>query len=312
MALNASLKDVVITDVGLETFMSGFAPIAAFARNFSPDAGFEGEVVKVPLYQAAGAAEDFDAAEGYGGSGYSTTNSLNATTISVTMSKHLTSQVTITDKQLATHKLDPEAIGRQLGYQLAKGAFQYVVSVVTDANFDGAGNEAVSGVSAANFGTDDLLTMSNALFANGVPAEDRVFILQDEYMTNLSADTKLSDASAFGSDEAIRNASVGHAMGFDFFQTSFITGSTPGSTQGLRGFAGSRDAIAVASKTIPVSEQGEMQGVVSFPMTHPETGLSFTYRVSYDSKLAQTTWAFDWLGGVSVGIPNGLDRVTAS
>lgn len=304
MAINAALKDVEFAQAALEAFVEGFAPVSRFTLDASPNPGFEGEVIKVEHYLAAGAAEDFDAAEGYGGTGYSTTGTPNTTAVSVTMTKHITSQFTLTDKDLITYHQDPMKIATQMGFQLAKSAFQYVLSGVTAANY---GTEALAST-AANFDRGDLATISIALNANEVPKRGRFLLIDEDYVDELATDNNVTDGSAFGTYEAIQNGRVPRIHGFDVMGSFFI----PGNSENLVGIAGNSDGIICASRTIPISEQARQQGVTQFVQTHPESGLSFTFRRHYDANLAKTTWALDWLGGVAVGNAAAIERIISS
>jgi hypothetical protein len=304
MAINAALKDVDFAQAALESFVDGFAPVSRFTLDASPDAGFEGEVIKVEHYLAAGAAEDFSATEGYGGTGYSTTGTPNTTAVSVTMTKHLTSQFSLTDKDLITYHQDPLKIATQMGHQLAKSAFQYVLSVVTNANYGAAALTST----AANFDRADLSTVSIALNANEVPKAGRFLLIDEDYVDELATDSNVTDGSAFGNYEAIQNGRVPRIHGFDVMGSFFI----PANAENLVGVAGNADGIVCASRTIPISDQGRQQGVTQFVQTHPESGLSFTFRRSYDAQLAKTTWALDWLGGVAVGNSSAIERIVSA
>ena len=305
MAINAALKDVEFAEAALESFVEGLAPVTRFTMDASPSPSFEGEVIKVEHYLAAGAAEDYDAAEGYGGTGYSTTGTANTTAVSVTMNKHLTSQFSLTDKELITYHQDPEKIARQMGFQLAKSAFEYILEGCVAASYSSLGLTST----AANFARDDLATLSQALNANSVPKRGRFLLIDEDYIDELATDTSVSDGSAFGTYEAIQEGRVPRIHGFDVMGSFFIPNAN---SENLVGIAGRSEAIVCASRTIPISEQARQQGVTQFVQTHPESGLSFTYRRHYDANLAKTTWALDWLGGRAVGIASALTRIRSA
>lgn len=302
MAISANLKDTEIAQGALEAFVDGFAPVTRFSTNFSSEfSSLKGDTVQVPLYSATGAAEDYDATKGFNPDAYST-QSADATTVSVTINKRVTAQLELTVEQLNEHDLDIGLMMKQKAHQLAKSCFQYVLGVVTNADYGAAALTST----AANFDAADLTTISTALNANEVPKMGRFVLMDCDYMDELTDDTRISDGSAFGSYEAIRDGRVPRVKGFDLMESFFI----PSNSENLVGLAGRAEGIAVAQRVLDRSGM-DINGV-SFVQSHPESGLAFTYRRFFDDTLDKLIIALEWYGGRSVGIATAMERIVSA
>lgn len=297
-----TLTHTILAQKALEAFVAAFAPMRAFAQNYSAEAAQKGDKVKVLWVGAQSAAQSF--------AGTYTMQDSTAEGKDITIDKHEFVSWGLTDKELSTQpQLSLERFARQKGFQLAKKVFQDHLSLVTAANF---GSDAISGAggdvltsSAANFDGDDVIDISTACDLDDWPEMDRSLILSPSYHAGIRKDLKSADG--FGSDVVMRQGKV---PSLDTFQQVFKTSLIPGNGENLVGFAAHPDAILSAIRYLRPQEDHNYQ--VAEPVTDADTGITLGFRAWYDPDTGTSKRVLECNYGYALGNSIAIKRIVSS
>lgn len=286
MATYTNLDDEIFTDAALEGFVSELVPFNAFSRNFSAETiGREGDTVLVPLIGSL-TATTFSAYNICGGT---------QTVITVSINKH--KHVPIGQNDLtaaASSKASLEAFGFQAGAALGLLVFQDVMSLITTGNFSLA-----TAVSVVDFGLAQIRAARLQLANSKVPRIGRHAVLDVNPFDNLLGISNFLQVNLSGSQETLRDARVGRALGLDFYETNGMPG-----TNSVMGFFGHPSAIAIAARYL--KPQRPEAYIEARPVTDEATGLTLGFRRHYDPNTGTEYVNLECNYGYSKGITAGL------
>lgn len=283
MATYTNFDDEIFAQAALEGLVSTLAPLAAFSINYAPTPLPRGQTVLVPLIGGL-TATTF--------STYETTNgSLSAVT--VTINKHKIIGVGQTDIEAANSSMAMlEKFAFQQGAALATLVFQDVCSLWTTANFGLA-----TAVSVVDFGVAQIRAGRLLLRQAKVEARNNNMILDVEPFDNLLGISNFIQVNLSGSQETLRDARIGRALGLDIFESNGLPG-----TASVMGFMGHSSAIAIAMRYLQPQEGHKYD--IARAVADPGTGATFGIRSHYSEARGERYVNLECNYGYSVGISN--------
>lgn len=263
----SDLKRVVILQAVLRDFKRRIVPLGAFSTTFSnvPLQGTDEVVVPYfPLYTSA--SKDFVQNDGYVFDKNTTTSSKK-----VTVNKRKYQPFNFNSAELRRQPyFDVQRLAMLMAEQLGIDVFNDVLSVVTAANF----GAAVKAEPASAFDSDDIADIATVADKSDWPEVGRSLILDSAYKGNLLKDPDLKNVDRSGSDQTLRNGSIGRVSGFDIIPCSRI----PANGENLKGMAVFQSAILVATSPIQPAP-GVRSQLVSYDLVvDPDSGIAFEYR----------------------------------
>jgi len=289
-----NLKHTILVDAALEAFTAAFAPIRAFAHNFSAEAAQKGDKVRVPFVSAQDAAINF--------TGTYTIQDADMEGLDITIDKHKFVSFGLTDTEISTMpQLNLERFGRQKGFQLAKAVYQDILSVVTLANYGAAGHTGT----AANFDGDDVIDLSTTCDAADWPELERSLILSPAYHAAVRKDLKLADG--FGSDVIMRQ---GQVPSLDTFGSVYKTSLIPANAENLVGFAAHPDAILAAIRYLQPQEGHKYSTAI--PVVDSDSGITLGFREWYNEDTGQARRVMECNYGYLKGNATAIKRIVSA
>jgi len=292
-----NLKHTILVDAALEAFTAAFAPIRAFAHNFSAEAAQKGDKVRVPFVSAQDAAIDF--------AGTYTIQDADMEGLDITIDKHKFVSFGLTDIEISTMpQLNLERFGRQKGFQLAKAVYQDILSVVTENNYGNTSDDKITS-SAANFDADDVVDLSTLCDNDDWPDLERSLILTPAYHAAIRKDLK--DASEFGSDTVIRRGLV---PSLDTFGSVYKTSLVPTNSQSLVGFAAHPDAILTAMRYLQPQEGHKYS--TATPVVDADSGITLGFREWYNEDTGTAKRVLEANYGFLKGNGKAIKRITSA
>jgi hypothetical protein len=285
MATYTNFDDEIFAQGVLEGYTATLVPLAAFSTNWEPSPVPKGNTVLVPLIGSLTATT-------FGGS-YATTNgSLSA--ITVTINRHKVIGVGQSDLDAAGSSLAQlERFSFQQGQALAIAVLQDIASLWTTANFGLA-----TAVSVVDFGIAQIRAGRLLLQTAKAPANSRNMILDIAPFDNLLGISNFLQVNLSGSQETLRDARVGRAMGFDIYESNGLP-----NTASVMGFIGHASAIAIAMRYL--QPQSGHKYDLARPVSDPVTGAVLGLRAHYDENTGNRFINLEANYGYSVGISNG-------
>jgi len=295
--IDSGLNGVVVSQRILDAFVGMFAPMKAFSTDFSPAPAERYDYVNVPVFSASTAATTKAIGSAY------TIQDQTLTKVQVQLATHAYVSWYVDDVERAkSSALAMSNFYTQKAYALAKYVFQAIAAEITLANFGAA---SFSGA-AANFTSDDVLTIKDACDSANMPGAQRSLVLDSTYFNGLMRDNSIKDASAFGGSEAIRQGRIPSLFGFDVYSSTLI----PSNSENLKGFAAYPSALAIAMRYLEPDDQGSVL-IEKGPITHAETGITLGYKEWYDAAYAQRRAVLECLYGFETCETNALKRITS-
>lgn len=295
--IDSGLNGVIVSQRILDTFMAYFAPMRAFSTDFSPNPASQYDYVNVPVFSASTAATTKAIASAY------TIQDQTLTKVQVQLATHAYVSWYVDDVERAkSSALALQNFYNQKAYALAKYIFQAILAEVTLANFGAA---AYSGP-GATFTADDVITIKDACDTASLPMAQRSLVLDSTFYNGLMRDNSIKAAYAYGGTEAIRSGVIPSLFGFTCYESTLI----PANAEGLKGFACTPDAIAIAMRYLVPDDSGSVF-IAKAPITHAETGLTLGYKEWYDPNYAQRRAVLECLYGFETCQATALKRITS-
>ncbi len=196
---------------------------------------------------------------------------------------------------------NPEKHGELMGQKLAYDVIRDIFSVVTANNFSGS---TISASTAANFDVSDVKDLAQKCMEAEWPEIGRSLILNPAFHYNLVNQSQVIDASAAGSDQALREAMVRRIMGFDEWGTNGIPTNNGDDITGTA-TASSDVVTAGAAHGLAVGDQ------VAFTVLSLGGGLSLDTRYFVKTVPSSTTLTLSATnGGSTVNISSDYSAVT--
>lgn len=280
-----------LTQGAIEGFAEFAAPLRAFSYVVKNGNAAIADVVRVPYTTNTSASYDFAYATGYATDGNLIVGK------SITMDQLKYQKITLTDSDLA--QLNPEAlirIGRAAGQRLAADVVSHsIASVVTQANFGNSGSYGGASLSASA----GLASVDQAANTYKWPDGERFLICGTTAWNALMLNTVVTNASSFGSPEAIQAGKLTSVLGFAPYKVSF---TLPNSDTA---FACNPNGILFAQGYHAPQDSGQAYTAVD-QVIDPATNLTIGFRQYYDPAKASNVRVFDCLFGAAKGADNAV------
>lgn len=292
---NTNLNHTILASGIFEAFIAGILPMTRFSNNFSEAETQRGNKVKVPFVSSADAAGDF--------AGTYTMQDTDSVGKDITIDKRKFVSWALTSQEIADNpQLNLDMFMKQKGFQLAKAFQQDVWSLVTNTNYGAA---AFTGA-ASTFDSDDVVDIATVCDTADWPEFMRSLILKETYYGSLLKDAGISDASAYNSDSAVRDAMIPRLSGFDVYKSTLI----PANGENLVGFAANPDAILLASRVI---RPDDVSGTINFEtFTDEATGITASYREWFDADTDTTKRVLEFNYGYLLGNGAAIKRLVSA
>jgi N4-gp56 family major capsid protein len=146
----------------------------------------------------------------------------NQAILQITQSKFFNFQVDDIDQAQQNPKIMDAAMS-EAAYGLANVADQYVAGFYTDVAADNViGNDTTPVVPTKNDAYEYLVDLSVKLDENNIPAQGRWVIVPPWYHGLMLKDDRFTDASRYGSTQALLNGEVGQAAGFRILKSNNV------------------------------------------------------------------------------------------
>lgn len=231
-----------------------------------------------------------------------TVENLNAREITVVLDKHKYTAFIVEDRDEATSIKD-------LREEFIIPAIDPISQQVDDdimteyqSGTDVAGNP-VSTVASATVGAgatldeNDIISARTQLNANQCPLNPRSLVLGTQHEGDLIGRPLFHQANTAGSTEALRNANLGRAFGFDTFMSQNVpTGNTTDTSGDNQSFAFHRNVEALVTRPLPQIPAG--MGAMSSTQTIDNIGVRVTS--SYEHQAKGVVISFDILYGLQL------------
>lgn len=290
------VNDDIISQMILETFVAETTPLRAFSTNFSPDAAKPGDKISILRTIAADAALDKTTHAAY------TVQDVDSDAVEISLGQPKYVSWGLDDTEVANSSVvNMEVYAQQKGIKLATAVLADIWSIVLAATYTGR----IIGAPAA-FDTDDVADIYTDCDTALMPTGMRSLILKETYIGALKKDTHLSDASALGSTEVIREGSIGRLGGFDLYKSTLI----PLNGENLVGMAAHPSGMAVAMRYLQPQVGNTYSRAES--LSDPGSGITLGLRDMYDNITGRRIIVIECIFGKIAGIAAGIQRLTSA
>jgi len=295
---NSVFTNGTIAEIGqevVEALSPTIAAFNAFAVGVDASRNLQGDVVKVPVYQAA-TAVDFNAST----ANYSIEDDGGVVYVDVTLNQRKKSTQGIPERNMS--RVNAQSIIKASMSAVIESTFQAVCSSITLANFGAA---SFTGA-ASTFDLADVADLwavaSNAKWNMG----DDVLVLSPSYYSALLKDAGVISVDRSGSTAALRQGVIENLNGFTVYPTNIL----PGNGQNLVGFMTDKSAIAVAFG----ADDAEVGGsILSYDVVaDPQTGMQFAIYEFIDPNTRTRKMSVEALFGFSVVRAGSLRRLVSA
>lgn len=297
---NTFITPELIASRALATLYNDTVVAALVNRDYDPDfTGKQGDTVtvRVPLVFSS---KRFDRSKGI--------EVQNGTedSFAVTLDEIADVSFEVTAEELlleiddfAEQLIDPamEAINQQVDGDLAE-------ALVDAANQVGESGDYVEEQNGAGVVSDTdidvLIDARTKLGRNKIPTMNRRALFSPEGAGVVLKDERVSTANKSGDTDGLREASIGRLFGFDTYESQ-VLGYGSGDKGGADGVAFHRDAITLASRTLPkpLGKAGEQAATASYK------GLGLRVVYDYSITYKKDVVSVDFLYGVRAVRPQG-------
>jgi len=231
-----------------------------------------------------------------------TVENLNAREITVVLDKHKYTAFIVEDRDEATSikdlrdefivpAIDP--IAQQIDDDIMT---EYISG--TDVAGNGVLLVAETGIGAnAALDEQDIITARTQLNTNQCPLNPRALVLGTSHEGNLIGRPLFHQANTAGTTEALRNANLGRAFGFDTFMSQNVPlGAITDTASANQSLAFHRNVMALVTRPLPAIPAG--MGAVSSTQTIDNIGVRVTN--SYEHQAKGVVLSFDILYGLQL------------
>lgn len=302
--IDSDLQRTVILSDMLRAFKRRIVPLGVFSTVYNNvPLRTEGGTAKVavPYFALSTTASDnFEAA-----TGYDVEMDTNDGAKDVTIDKRKYQQFSYSSETLSRQPYFNATMHLMLkAEQLAIDVWTDVLSLVTLANYGAAAKITP----ASAFDTDDVADLHGTAVAADWPDMGRSLVIDSSYETNLLKVPGLVNVEKAGTENALRNGSIGRLMSFDVISSPRV----PSNSENLTGFITMPSAMVVA--TAPVEPApGVRNLLVSYDLVmDPDTGIGFTYRHGGNDVLDRDYHVVEAAYGYALGETAALERITSA
>jgi len=294
-SLGGMFTKIIAMDA-VDYLMPSYAPLNAFSNNFLPVGANSGDGVTTRI---AGSLTAQAITSGY--------PKVDATSTAVTVTFTVNNNVTI-----GINDVDNAFVGGPDMFRntflspmlegLADPIYAAIWALVREATYT---SEEVS--TAANFDVDVLADIAATLSAAKAPRDNRSALLPPAYYAAVGKGAVVSDASAYGSTDPIRELVIPRARGFAMYE---YTGDIPAhTTENLAGACLHRSAIACAAR-VPLSPT--YAGLQVANQVDPTSLMPIQFRAWFSPDLGEHKFSVANLFGCAVGQPTALVRIASA
>jgi hypothetical protein len=250
---------------------------------------------------AAAAAADFNPATGYVASDRTQVD------IPVTLNKHKHHTYSVGVQEASSSRVDLiKRFGLNAAYALGAAVVSDLCALILEAAFANKTTKAL-GAGGDGFDRKASIAVGTALSKRGVPGMGRFMLLNPDYYGSLSMDLTMLQVMLGGGAAAVESGRLPRVHGFDV--SEFV--DLPGNGENLVGFAGTRTALAFASRIPDDPGQGQSNVRIS-TVTDEATGLSLQVREWYNADLAKFYRTYTLMYGVAKGQAAALQRIVSA
>lgn len=216
--------------------------------------------------------------------------------VQVTLNKH--KEVTFLIEDVAEAVTIPGAMARYAQNAVAALAEKVEQDVADE--YVNAGNT----ISLASFSNwrSALRRARRLLVSNKIPQFAPMFVQLDEYaVEEILGETGIEDASQFGNNRPLIDASVQKLAGVNLFESQVVGIDTDTSPDTYYPFVYGSDALVLAVRPLP--DWGNGNGVNQITVQDPESGLAVRSTIGYDKDALGLQCTLDILYGVKTVRP---------
>ena len=285
----------VISAAAVDYLGASFAPLNSISKNFLPQGASAGDGVTTRIASAL-AAQDIKTA------GYAAIDATStAVPVTFTVNNNVSIGIDDVDNAFAGGPtMFRDTFVEPMVEGLSQPIWDAIWALVLAANYDGS-----TTVTAANFDADTLADASAALSADKCPRQNRSALLTPDYYAGVGKTSVVSDASAYGSTDPIRELVIPRVRGFAMYEVSAI----PDNSENLGSVVLHQSAMAAAARVplTPNQPGGSVSNVVD-----PVSMIPMQFRAWYDWTLGLHMFSVANLFGVSVAQGDALHRFTTA
>ncbi len=290
----------LIAQKALEELVALLPVLGQIATDHTDENAKFGETIIVHEVAAA-AAVPFDKAVGYVPSNRSQVD------IPVALNQHVHHTYYVDVTEASTSRVDLiDRFAKTGAYAIGASLVNAMCALVTEANFP---NKTVKALGAGQDGFDrkSLVLLGKALDERNVAPFGRFALLNPSYFASLMMDSAMLTVLLQAGASAITNNRLPSLHGFDLSQYT----SLPANGENLVGFAGTRTALAMATR-IPDDPGVNASNCSISVATEPQTGISIQVREWYEATLGQFRRSYTLMFGVAKGQTDCLQRIVSA
>lgn len=246
-------------------FIRGIPALNAISTKFEDGVGEKGCIVKVPYVSLTAAAQKPNADTGYafekiGAKGVD---------ISITNTIGFPGELPFWDVAKAG---GIESLGNYIAQMAGKVALGLWGDIETE--FQKSANTKT--VDDSTFDADDVIDLAGACAEKDWPLDNRALVISTALATQLKKDPSLKTASAFGSDEVIREGKIGRLGGFDIYEQPGLGASG----ENVVGYIVHKSALALGTKIVqpPILAASDKAQIRDLLVDPNGSGLNFVLR----------------------------------
>lgn len=246
-------------------FIRGIPALNAISTKFEDGVGEKGCIVKVPYVSLTAAAQKPNADTGY------TFGKIGAkgVDIAITNTIGFPGELPFWDVAKAG---GIESLGNYIAQMAGKVALGLWGDIETE--FQKSANTKT--VDDATFDADDVIDLAGACAEKDWPLDNRALVISTALATQLKKDPSLKTASAFGSDEVIREGKIGRLGGFDIYEQPGLGASG----ENVVGYIVHKSALALGTKIVqpPILAASDKAQIRDLLVDPNGSGLNFVLR----------------------------------
>ena len=291
-----TVNGAVIVQEALTTALEIFPILNQVRHDFSPGAARWNQTVNFGLVTAASTGTYSTS------TGYASQNQVQ-TDKQVTINTHPYCDITIDDQERSQSEVELiKRFSPVVAHALFKSVVTKLFALVHTANFTNDTQETA----ITDIDRDTLIEVQTQLDDRDCPTMDRYCVLNPAAYGELLKDTSVVSQDYRG-EKSVQTGRFGLPIqGFDVQMYSSIDTS-----ENLKGFAGWRDALLLATRVPESPQVGTLPGTIT-TVTEPRTGLSAQTRQWYDFGLGKERLVCTLMYGVAVGNAEFLETLTTS
>ncbi len=290
----------VIAQEALKQLQAALPILGQIATDHSKENARFGETIIVHEVAAA-AAIPFDPAVGY------VPSDRTQVDIPVTLNKHKHHTYGVSVQEASSSRVDLiKRFGLNAAYAIGAAVVSDICALITNANFANKTTKAL-GAGGDGFDRKTAIAIATALSKRGVPPLGRFMLLNPDYYGSLSMDLTMLQVLLARGAQAVETGKLPNVHGFEV--SEFV--DLPTNDENLVGFAGTRTALALATRIPDDPGKGESNCRIS-TVTDESTGLSLQVREWYEATLAQYRRTYTLMYGVAKGQTSALQRIVSA